>query len=406
LWNSKLDLPHPADEEEPLKHFEKCILSNDKWSSITDDYEALNQRFQGTPEAMGYSLAYYVFSNSENMFLLVKFVYPGSPADEAGIQRGDIILIIDGKQITTSNYQDLLDKKAYTIGLGQLEENTIKNSGISYNLTKRIIDANPIVYSKVFEYDKVKIGYFVYAEFIAGTNDKYLGSIDTLFSRFKQQEIEELIVDLRHNPGGNLGVAGYLASSIGPREVSTQREILIRNAYNDNYTAYFKEEGENSDRFIYTFPAVNVNLDLKKVHFLTSSNSASASELLIIGLSPYMDVVQVGESTYGKCYGSWLIPDSEEPARHNYAMMPVTFKYANAQGFSDFINGLSPDYFITEDLTQALPFGNTKDPLLGRALETITGLSFKSRKAETSRLDIHAIDSKEDKLMRHVFMNR
>ncbi len=407
LWNNKIDLPHPTDEKDPLKHFQKCILSNDKWSSITDDYEALNQRFQGTPESMGYSLAYHVFSDSENMFLVVKYVYPGSPADEAGVKRGNIILSLDGKSITTSNYQDLLGKTAYTIGLGELKDNTIADAGIRYNLTKRIIDANPIIYSKVLEYNEIKIGYLVYAEFIAGTNDKYLGAIDTLFTRFKEQEIDELIVDLRYNPGGNLNVAGYMASAIGPRELSTNREILIQNQYNDNYTAYFEEEEEkSSNHFIYTFPPVNVNLDMERVSFLTTNSSASASELLIIGLIPYMDVVQVGESTYGKCYGSWLIPDTEEPARHNYAMMPVTFKYANSEGYSDFTNGLSPNHFVIEDLIQAEPFGNTEDPLLGRAVELITGVSLKSKKPGTSQLQFQKMDNKDEKAMRHVFMNR
>jgi len=88
-----------------------------------------------------------------------------------------------------------------------------------------------------------------------------------------------------------------------------------------------------------------------------------------------MDVVKIGTKTYGKCYGSFTIDDWETPKRHNWAMQPIVIKYANADGYTDFVNGLPPDYIVPEYLLELTPFGSLEDPLLARALEDITGVA-------------------------------
>jgi C-terminal processing protease CtpA/Prc len=88
-----------------------------------------------------------------------------------------------------------------------------------------------------------------------------------------------------------------------------------------------------------------------------------------------MNVVQIGTTTYGKCYASITIDDWERPKRHNWAMQPIVIKYSNAEGFTDFSDGIEPDIQVEDNLLYAKPFGSLDDPLLARALEEITGVS-------------------------------
>ena len=93
----------------------------------------------------------------------------------------------------------------------------------------------------------------------------------------------------------------------------------------------------------------------------------------MIGLAPYMSVVQIGENTRGKYTGGWVIPDLEEPPTHNWAMVPIVMKYENINQFTEFKNGLSPTIYMSDNLLAALPFGNTEDPMLATALSFLAG---------------------------------
>jgi C-terminal processing protease CtpA/Prc len=117
------------------------------------------------------------------------------------------------------------------------------------------------------------------------------------------------------------------------------------------------------------FKTTSANMDLDRVYFLTTSGTASASELVITGLDPWMDVVRIGEATYGKYTGAWVIPDDYE----KWAILPIVSKYSNNDGYTDFVNGLAPDYEIEDDLFETVPFGDITDPMLAKAIELATG---------------------------------
>jgi carboxyl-terminal processing protease len=120
-------------------------------------------------------------------------------------------------------------------------------------------------------------------------------------------------------------------------------------------------------------------MQLSRAVFLTGYGSASASELLINGLDPYMDIIQIGEPTVGKFYGSMVMTDENEPPSHTYAMMPLIMKYENADGFSDFVDGLVPDYLIEDDLFDAKPFGSLDDPILSAAVRFLNNEEMPAR---------------------------
>jgi C-terminal processing protease CtpA/Prc len=151
--------------------------------------------------------------------------------------------------------------------------------------------------------------------------------------------------------------------------------------YNEQWNVDRQEEYATPGRFnteTSTGEAIN-SLNLTKVYIITSSRSASASELVINGLSPYIDVVQVGDTTTGKFQASFLLYDAPAPnfsrsqanSNHTYAMLPLVFKTANVLGNTDFIDGLIPDLALREDYSNLGQLGAVDEPLLEEALNDI-----------------------------------
>jgi C-terminal processing protease CtpA/Prc len=375
FWNELLpDNLNPNTEPDPEEYFDKLLYSGDEFSWITDDYEQLMKEYKGVSVSMGFSPTFGRFTNTDGIFIIVKYVLPDSPAERAGLKRGDIIVSINGIDLDVDNYYDMFSLPSYSVTFGALVEDGIAKTDSTVSLIAEEIVLDPIVYHDIIEISDTKIGYLVYVEFKSGESGRFNDSLGVVFDKFAAAGIDDLIVDLRYNPGGDLTSSAFLASAIAPLSVVETQEVLVRFEYNNLYTNYFLEtQGSNSNNLVLRFPQNEHNINLDRVYFLTSGGTASASEFLMIGLYPYMDVIQVGENTYGKYAGAWIIPDLEDPPRHNWGLVPTVFKYANALGFTDFGGGLVPDYLIEDELIGAPPFGDLQDPVLNYAMQAILG---------------------------------
>lgn len=383
-WSNKLPSYSSVQSETDPEAFFNSLLytTEDKWSWLTDDYAALQEEFAGTPKSMGISPIPGLFSGTDKVFIVVAYVYPGSPADEAGIKRGDIIMRINDKELNTENYYALFSQSSYTVTLGNYFNGSISLSSKTYSLTARIIDSNPIVFDTLFEINSNKIAYVSYVEFISGENNVLLDEFGLLMDDFKSKGATDLIVDLRYNPGGEITAANYLASCIAPATAITNKSVFVKFLYNSLVQLYFENEyGPNSENLVNKFTNTGHNIDFSRVFFLVSDRSASASELLMIGLEPYMDVYQIGDSTYGKYTGAWVLTDTNDPPKHNWAIVPIVSKYSNAVGLTGFKNGLEPDFYIKDKLLGAKAFGDLSDPMLSKAVEIITGDASKKKSA-------------------------
>jgi C-terminal processing protease CtpA/Prc len=364
-------------------YFEKLLYKDDKWSRITDDAKKLEDSYQGKETTYGWSLAFGRFSNTQTIFALVEFVYPDSPADKAGVKRGDIIFQMNGADIMDGNYLDLLNSESRSFTLGQYTSNGISNK-TTLNLTALELNLNPVQFTKIIEHGGRKIGYLFYAQFV----DNFKPSIDAALQSFIDNKVTDVVLDLRYNPGGYGHIAQYVCSSLAPINVVNEERPVIKNQYNDLIQKYF-EEKNMQDRLGFNFlKTVPVKMGLNKLHIITGSGTASASEFVIIGLKPYMNVKTVGEPTYGKFTGMWTLKPEDiysNPSDYkdfeNWAVEPIVMKYANSQGFTDFKDGLTPDIPVEDDLFSPVPLGDKKEIMLKKTIEDITGLPVIAKKS-------------------------
>jgi len=376
LWEDYLPEIDNNFEFDSEEYFYKLLYDEDKWSFITDDIEALEDSFEGVETTFGYSLAFGRFSNTGTLFALVEYVYPDSPASRAGIIRGDIILLLNGGDITDDNYKDLFYGSTISITKG-INNNGSIVAGSSLSMTSEILNLDPVLITDIIEVNGHKVGYLFYAQFISNYNT----SLDDAFQYFKSNGITDLVLDIRYNPGGYISAAQYLCSSIAPQAIVSAENVLVNMQWNSFYQNYWQEKGVYNQielNFLSTNPA---NLDLDKVYILTGSGSASASELTITGLDPYMDVILIGDTTYGKYTGSITMKPEDiyvDPNYYadfdNWGIQPIVLRYANANGVTDFKDGFAPDFYVYDDLWAGIPLGDPTEPLLDKALEQITGV--------------------------------
>jgi len=381
LWEALMPDLDPDVYENPEAYFYDLLFTEDRFSRIFRDADALMASLEGVEKTTGITAQPYVYDQSK-VVGIVEYVTPDTPAADSGISRGDIIYAIDGTSLTTENYYELYYQTTATLEFAGWDGTEFIPNDRQVELTAVEQSLNPVVHYEVIESGNQKVGYLVYTQFTAGSAGEWKVFLDDVLSGFSSAGIQELVVDLRYNPGGLVSICEHLASSIVPSSVYENKEVFYQTLWNDGYTDFWKEydldedgepDGDNSSALISRFPEPDVSLGLSRVFILTSGGTASASELLLTGLDPYMDVVQIGTATVGKCYASIPIEDNRNPKRHNWAMLPLVYKYANADGFTDFVDGIDPDYMAEENLLYASPFGSPEDPLLGKALELISG---------------------------------
>lgn len=380
----------------------------DRWSFIVDDSKEIDDWLTGISESMGFDFMLDYIGDTDDLYGFVRYVTKDSPADLAGIRRGDFFMEVNGTQITVSNYQSLLFSQAYyTLNMAQVDNFVISTNGISHDLTAVILQENPILKDTILMVDGMKVGYLVYNGFTSAYDEKLGTSYDILlnstFGKFKSEGIHKLVIDLRYNGGGSVQTAGYLASMIYSTD---KNSVFAKYKYNGLLQNYFQEEyGEDyfNEYFTdvigkeswdtrdnngnitgaFTTPETPINnLNLSELYVITSSNTASASELLINGLESYIDVKHYGTNTTGKNVGSFTIRDWDEDGivnpDHKWAMQPITLKIANSDNFSEYINGLVPDVFAEEDITNLLPLGDPNELLLETVLNDMRGIATKS----------------------------
>lgn len=316
------------------------------FSYITDKAadEALRQR----SEYVGFGFGSRLTDTTE---LRVTLVYPGSPAAEAGLERGAFILEIDGRTVA-----DLVATNQLGGAFGPSDPGvsrtvrfrTLDGAERTERMAKRVVEVPPVGATRIFTAGDRVVGYIELANFV----EPGRGALDNAFAQLRSAGATELVLDLRYNGGGLVSIAQHLAGLIGGAR--TNGRILARLVHND------KNSSRNST---IEFPNPAQALGLERVFIITTRSSASASELMVNGLRPHVDVVQVGDASYGKPVGQYGYTFCDR------VLYPVAFNVVNSRNEGDYFGGLVPDCAAPDDLSHAL--GDPGEASLAEALHYV-----------------------------------
>ncbi|TDN81235.1 C-terminal processing protease CtpA/Prc [Salegentibacter sp. 24] len=366
-WLSEFESP-----EDLFRNGLKVPAPKDRFSFIVDDYTVLENSQSGisTTTGMDYGLVAY---GETGVFGYVRYIIPGSPADEAGVERGMLFTEIDGESLNRTNYQSLLGRDGFEISLAQVNDNIISETGETIALTREQITENPVLHTKTLTVDGIKVGYIMYNSFTADFDDE----LNAAFGELKTQNVDALVLDLRYNGGGSVESAVDLSSMITGQ---FEGEIFSKQTWNELLQSQFTQE-QLVDRFngqIRTEEMIN-SLGLSKVYIIGTGSTASASELVMNGLAPYINVVHVGTSTVGKFQAAAPLYDSpnftreERNPNHKYVIQPLIYESKNADEDAYYEEGLIPDILVEEDIFNLKALGTPEETLLAAALADITG---------------------------------
>lgn len=264
--------------------------------------------------------------------LRVRAVEENSPAGKAGIRRGWRIRKINSSTNITYNNADFIVQNVYysPTTVFQFEKPDGTTADITLNAAS--YQENPVYLDTVYTVNAAKVGYLVFNSFLGDTtaiNNRFA----EVFSDFSQKGVTDVIVDLRYNGGGYVSVQDKLANYLV--KSSANGDVMMNQAFNDKYSMY------NSTT---KFEKLG-NLNLNRIFFIVSENTASASELLINNLKPYMDVKIVGPSaSYGKPVGYFNIPVGD------WYIFPVSFRSTNKNNSGNYFDGFIPEKQVADGI--------------------------------------------------------
>lgn len=381
-WNEQLP-SGPDIGLSPKDFFNSVRNGADRFSYINIPNDATTN----IPNNRNFGFDYATVSdqNSTRVIGIIKLVLKDSPASRAGLKRGDYISKINGKTLTSANAQalqdEILNSERFSLGLAELNNNTWTDTR-TVDLAKGVIlDQKEI--SKVIESDGKKIGYLYFLDFNGGL----ASSLTAVFSNFKSVGITDLILDLRYNAGGQVAEAAAICAMIVQNIAYDKPFITYKGNKNGGTRTESIGTAATFDRTVNFNVLLQQNLGLSKVYILSTAATASASEVMINNLKPFIQVVQIGEKTRGKDEASFRIFDSRIPKQVNWEMHPIVYKLFNAQGIGNYSAGINPDVAVNEFNTlPLLPSGDQADPLVKTAIARITGKIVKTGISANSML--------------------
>lgn len=355
----------------PEALFDFLNSDQDRFSVLFPDFEVIENALGGITlnNGMEFGLIRYP-TNPSNVFGYVRYVIPNSSAATENVMRGMIFNRINGTQLTDTNFNNLLSTDTYTIGLANFDGENVTPFDQEITLVKGQLTENPIHLATTIEIDEINVGYLMYNGFTASFDEQ----LNDTFGQFAATGVTELVLDLRYNGGGSVRTATDLAAMITGQ---FNNQVLYNEIWNEDRQEQFATPGLFNDTTRNNTP-IN-SLGLTRVYVLTTQSTASASELVINSLKPYIEVVQIGTNTTGKFQASILLYDGPAPnfsksqasTNHKYVMLPLVFKTANINGVTDFIDGLVPTIEQNEDFSNLGQLGTLTEPLLATAINEI-----------------------------------
>ena len=416
LWKSQIAsglnkwelMDDPVETVKKIRYKKAAGDDIDKWTMMTPSYTEMVGGTDGVSTGTyGLGIKFYLKdSDSDAVVGFITYTYPDSPAEKAGLKRGDVILQVDGKEMNRSNYYNaLFASTSVEVGIGRYEG----NNGYSavqktVSMQSKAMYEDPILLTKVFDCGGKKVGYLAYTSF---TFESSRGLYDVC-KEFKSQGITELILDLRYNGGGYVFTENVFVSMLAPEAEVKNGSVFQTEVWNDDYMDYYKQNKIDLNTYFntkfsathgsekYDLNTSDANIGLTKIYALVTESSASASESILVGLMPYVDIEVIGKQTHGKyCTGTMLkgeewyqdVADNYKKKGKDFAKELPEFadwkKYIADWGIYVMINmyadkngnnpcmpdGLTPDVETADLFEEPYPLGDEREAMLHVALQ-------------------------------------
>jgi hypothetical protein len=337
----------------------------DKWSFVAD-YNEFNAEMQG--EFVGHGIRIGLDNSKKAR---IAMIYAESPLYKVnGVRRGWIVKSVNGYDIAKIISDG--DATAYNTALGASSAGVTNKfvftkpdgTDIEISSVKASFTVNSVLLYDTLHLSTGVTGHLVFESFILPSPTE----LATAFKFFEENNIKDLILDLRYNSGGYLSVAQTLATEIGGKTLANSGSVFGVLKYND------KNQDQN---YTYKFDkAVQVNTSLTRLIVISSRNTASASEAVMNGLKPFMNVISIGDTTSGKPVGmnGWAVGEK-------YFFWPITFKIVNKDSEGDYFKGIAPAKIVSDDITH--DFGDRNELCLKEAIKYIETGTFSAKRSDS-----------------------
>jgi hypothetical protein len=332
-WYKELPNPDPASFGSPEAYLEAVRYRplDSSFSYITS--KASSDAFYSESQFIGFGIS--TLQTGELEMRLAQ-VFPGSPAGDAGMDRGDYLVSIGGKAVAdllrTGEINTVFGPEQVGYSL-EFTWRSPRGAPRSATLSKRLVTIPTVSQTAVLDAGSARVGYVHFRNFVTPSVE----ALNTAFTQVRDAGATDLVLDLRYNGGGLVSVAQHLAGLIGGDPLVGQ--VFVQFTHND------KQASRNT---AYRFEAKPQALGVSRLVVIATRSSASASEAVINGLRPYMDVKVVGDATYGKPVGQYGFEFCEK------VLYPVSFLVANTRGEADYFNGIPADCAAADDVDHAL----------------------------------------------------
>lgn len=355
LWNTRTPDVAPSGFSDLKSYFSASLfqgdatIPKDRYSGFgpTPDYNLYYE--QGITLGFGVAVAGQEVLGQPDRPLWVRYVEPGSPADLAGVRRGDRVMALNGvptpQVISTQDFSALVAKaEGDALSIDLLRD----GQALRLNLVAKRYELRPVLPYRVLSGPTgQRVGYLYLQAFLTQAEQ----ALDLAFESLAAERVSELMIDLRYNTGGFVSVGERVASFVGGQ--SKNGLVYTDLLYNTN-NRRLNTRYRFTDRL--SWPG------LQRVYILAGQRTCSASEQLISGLKGAgVDVIQVGDTTCGKPVGF----NAREYCGNTFSV--VMFESINAQGLGGYYQGIAPRCPVDEDWQS--PLGDPNDPLLRTALQ-------------------------------------
>lgn len=370
LWADSIKTPSRSDFfATTSKFFTSIKFKGDNASYFTDTVSlgTYGMKFALMRDPMG--------MRPSKVYALVLYVEKGSPAETAGLERGEWITAINGRSLSMSSASQLQQGGEVSVATEYLEYDDEREryfwiESDTLKLPQSAdVDACNVCIDTVYTVREQKIGYLLANSF---SGDDFTAKAENALARFAAEDVSSVIIDLRYNSGGSLSNALAVANRFVPSTADATPFCTL------------KGNGGEVDT-VYNYKAVQDNLSDKKLYFIIGANTKGTAEVLVNSLNVSRganEVYIIGEKSAG---ANVMVEKIESP--YGFAINPATAYVYSSDGNELPATGIQPDYAVNElgQVAHIYNLGSEQEYVLYNTLYLITNGALPSQFAVNIR---------------------